>query len=276
LIVEPPTLEPPVSGLARHACEGLLAHEDHGVLVVTLARPAKRNAVTLAMYRAMRDLFTEAAALPRIRSILLRGSSGIFSAGADIGDLARGEDRKASLVEHRLISDAAVTALADCPKPSVALIEGICLGGGLSFAMACDFRIATPDSSFAIPAARLGVVYSLSDCQRLHALVGLQAARRMLYLGDRMDAAEALRVGLADEVAADAPARAEALLAALAERAPLSIAGSKITLDALAASDAAGRATAIAAAVSRAMDSHDLKEATAAFLEKRRPVFTGS
>ncbi len=270
------TLTLELAGLERHACDGLLVQEDKGVLVVTLARPAKRNAVTLAMYRALRALFTEAAAEPRIRSILLRGSPGCFSAGADIGDLAKGEDRKAALVEHRRISDAAVSALADCPKPSVALIEGLCLGGGLSFAMACDFRIATPDSSFSIPAARLGVVYSLSDCQRLHALVGLSAARRVLYLGDRMDAAEALRIGLADEVAADAPARAEALLAALAERAPLSIAGSKITLDALAASEAADRGEAIAAAVDRAMDSHDLKEATAAFLEKRKPVFTGS
>jgi enoyl-CoA hydratase/carnithine racemase len=141
--------------------------------------------------------------------------------------------------------------------------------------MACDFRIASPASSFGIPAARLGVVYSHSDCRRLHALVGLPMAKRVLYFGDRIDAAEALRIGLVDEVADDASAQAQALLAALGERAPLSIAGSKLALDAAAAGEIAGRAGAIAASVRRAMESRDLAEATAAFLAKRRPIFTG-
>ena len=263
------------SPITRHAVSGLRIMEADGVLVVSFARPAKRNAVTLAMYRALGAVFVDAASRPSVQSILLCGEGACFSAGADIGDLRSDTDRIAVLVEHRRISDAAVDALAACPKPTVALIDGFCLGGGMSFAMACDFRIATPGSSFGIPAARLGVVYSQSDCQRLHALVGISAAKRILYLGDRMQAAEALRIGLVDEVTADAANRAHALLLALGERAPLSIAGSKLALDAAAAGLTQQRAGPIAASVRRAMESRDLAEATAAFLAKRRPEFSG-
>jgi enoyl-CoA hydratase/carnithine racemase len=262
--------------LGRHAVEGLRIAQEDGVLAVRFARPAKRNAVTVAMYRALAALFAEAAQQADIRAILVTGEGGSFSAGADISDFNAEGDRVAALVEHRRISDAAVDALANCPKPSVALVDGFCLGGGLSFAMACDFRIATPASSFGIPAAKLGVVYGLGDCQRLSSAVGYPAAKRILYLGDRMDAAEALRIGLVDEVTEHAAERAQALLRELGERAPLSIAGSKVTLDALAAGATAARAGAIAAALRRSMESRDLQEATAAFVQKRRPAFTGS
>jgi len=141
--------------------------------------------------------------------------------------------------------------------------------------MACDFRLATPAAVFGIPAARLGVVYGIPDSRRLAALVGLSAAKRLLYLGDRMDAAAAQRIGLVDEVAADAPVRAEALLAELAQRAPLSIAGAKATLDAVAAQELALRAPALQAAFEAAMDSQDFREAASAFLERRTPRFEG-
>jgi enoyl-CoA hydratase/carnithine racemase len=141
--------------------------------------------------------------------------------------------------------------------------------------MACDFRIATPAASFGIPAARLGVVYGIPDTRRLAALVGLTAAKRILYLGDRMDAEAARRLGLVDEVTPDAAARAEALLAELAERAPLSVAGAKLTLDAIAAQEIAARAPALQAAFEAAMDSRDFREAASAFLERRKPRFEG-
>lgn len=259
----------PVDGLGIALADGLLT--------ATLDRPAKRNAITLAMYRGLEALFLAAAAAPEVKAILLRGAGHCFSAGADIGDLAEGEaGRLAMLHSHRRISDAAVEALAACPKPSIALIEGYCLGGALAFAMACDFRLATPEASLGIPASRLGVVYSYGDCRRLQSLVGLPAAKRILFLGDRMEAEEALRLGLVDEVAADAAARATHLAAELRVRAPLSIAGMKLALDAAAAGTAERQAEAITAAVHRAMASRDMREATAAFLAKRPPDFTGA
>ncbi|WP_149536356.1 enoyl-CoA hydratase/isomerase family protein [Siccirubricoccus phaeus] len=266
-----------MSELALPDCEGLTLRLEEGVLTVVFDRPAKRNAITLAMYRTLTAIFAAAAEMPKLRAIVLRGADGCFSAGADIGDLAEGEGRRlAMLKEHRRISDTAVEALAACRKPSVALIEGYCLGGAMAFAMACDFRIAAPGASLGIPASHLGVVYSYGDCRRLQSLVGLPMAKRILFLGDRMQAEEALACGLVDEVAADAPAAAAALVAALLRRAPLSIAGMKLALDVAAAGEGMLRADAVTAAAHLAMASRDMQEATAAFLAKRPPHFTGS
>jgi enoyl-CoA hydratase/carnithine racemase len=254
---------------------GLRTRDVDGVLEVLLDRPAKRNAITLEMYRALTALFTAASADRAIRAVLLSGAGGCFCSGADIADFPRGEGQREALIAHRLLTDGAILAIQDCAKPVVARISGYCLGGGLSLAMACDFRVATPDAVFGIPASRLGVVYGVPDTRRLAALVGLTAAKRILYLGDRMDAEAAQRIGLVDEVATDAPARAAALLAELAQRAPLSIAGAKATLNAVAAQELAARGAALQAAIETAMDSHDVREAAAAFLQRRTPHFEG-
>jgi enoyl-CoA hydratase/carnithine racemase len=259
----------------REIAPGLRTREADGVLEVLLDRPAKRNAITLEMYRALTELFVGASADRAIRAVLLSGAGGCFCSGADIADFPRGEGQRQALIEHRTLTDGTVLAVQDCPKPVVASIKGFCLGGGLSLAMACDFRLATPDAVFGIPASRLGVVYGVPDTRRLAALVGLTAAKRILYLGDRMDAEAARRIGLVDEVATDAPVRAAALIAELAQRAPLSIAGAKATLDAIAAQELAVRGAALQSAFEAAMDSHDFREAAAAFLQRRTPRFQG-
>ncbi len=259
----------------REVVPGLRTRNADEVLEVLLDRPAKRNAITLEMYRALTELFVAASADRAIRAVLLSGTGGCFCSGADIADFPRGEGQRQALIEHRTLTDGTVLAVQNCAKPVVASIAGFCLGGGLSLAMACDFRVATPDAVFGIPASRLGVVYGVPDTRRLAALVGLTAAKRILYLGDRMDAEAARRIGLVDEVATDAPARAAALLSELAQRAPLSIAGAKATLDAVAAQELALRGAALQAAFEAAMDSHDFREAAAAFLQRRTPRFEG-
>jgi enoyl-CoA hydratase/carnithine racemase len=259
----------------RKVVPGLRSRQADGVLEVLLDRPAKRNAITLEMYRALTELFVDASADVAIRAVMISGAGGCFCSGADIADFPRGEGQREALIEHRTLTDGTTLAVQDCGKPVVASIAGFCLGGGLSLAMACDFRLATPDAVFGIPASRLGVVYGVPDTRRLAALVGLTAAKRILYLGERMDAEAARRIGLVDEVATDAPARAAALLAELAQRAPLSIAGAKATLDAIAAQELAVRGAALQAAFEVAMDSHDFREAAAAFLERRTPRFEG-
>jgi enoyl-CoA hydratase/carnithine racemase len=259
----------------RGLVPGLRVRTQAGVLQVLLDRPAKRNAITLEMYGALTRLFEDASARRDLRAVSLSGAGGCFSSGADIADFPRGEGQRAALIAHRELTDGTILAIQGCAKPVVACIDGFCLGGGLSLAMACDFRIAAPDSVFAIPAARLGVVYGLPDTRRLAALVGLTAAKRILYLGDRLDAPAAQRIGLVDDVALDAAARAAALLAELAQRAPLSIAGAKATLDAIAAQELGARIAALQAAFETAMDSQDFREAATAFLERRTPRFEG-
>jgi enoyl-CoA hydratase/carnithine racemase len=161
----------------------------------------------------------------------------------------------------------------------VAAISGYCLGGGLALAMECDFRLADPTARFAVPAARLGTVYTVRECRALFRVLGLAGSKRLLYSGERIDAAEALRIGLLDRLCEPGEdvlaAAADFAASALAEAAPLSVRGHKLILHALADGMAAARAADIEDALARAMDSDDYREGIAAFAAKRPPQFRG-
>jgi enoyl-CoA hydratase/carnithine racemase len=141
--------------------------------------------------------------------------------------------------------------------------------------MACDFRVADRSAIFAIPAARLGIVYGTPDSRNLLGLVGLSRAKEILYTARRFDAAEAHRIGFVDRLAADLAAEVGELARTLADNAPISIAGAKLILQALAAGEADRRAGDIDRMLDRAMASDDYQEGVRAFRERRRPKFTG-
>ena len=167
-------------------------------------------------------------------------------------------------------------ALRDCRKPTIAAVSGYGMGGGCALALACDFRVGDATTRMGIPAARLGVVYGELDCAMLHRQVGLANAKRVLYSGRAFDVGECAAMGLVDIVASDTALEgAHALAAEIAGNAPLSLAGSKLVLEALAAGSAAARHAEIAASIEGAMNSADYREGARAFLEKRKPVFTG-
>jgi enoyl-CoA hydratase/carnithine racemase len=167
-----------------------------GVATVTLERPAKRNAVTLAMWREIAARFRAFAGEPEIRVVVLSGSGGNFCAGADISEFGttRTGVEDGAAYEHAV--DGCTEAIMALPKPTIAAIAGFCVGGGCGLAMACDFRIADRTARFGIPAARLGIVYGPTDCRNLIDLVGLARAKEILFTGRRFDAAEAQRIGL--------------------------------------------------------------------------------
>jgi enoyl-CoA hydratase/carnithine racemase len=143
--------------------------------------------------------------------------------------------------------------------------------------MACDFRLADRTARFGIPAARLGIVYGVPDSRNLLSLVGLANAKRILFTAQRFDAVEAARIGFVDEVVEAALEEATGAFAAtLAENAPLSIAGAKLILTALANGEVEARRAAVAAALERSNESQDYREGVQAFLEKRKPRFTGT
>lgn len=171
------------------------------VATLELRRPEKRNAVTMQMWQAMIAHLSVAATDPEVRVLVLQGRGGVFSAGADLAEV-KGPDGTASS-QYSELAERALSAIATFPAPSVARIEGSCIGGGCSLALACDFRFAHPSATFSIPAVRHGIVYPRSSVDRLAALLGPSSAAWLMFTAESVDAARAADIGLVDECASD-------------------------------------------------------------------------
>lgn len=164
------------------------------VATVTISHPARRNAMTAAMWRALPPLLDRLGADPRVRALVLTGAGDTFCAGADIHGLRGGGE------EVRGLAVVAEDALAAFPWPTLAVVRGHCVGGGTQLAGACDLRFAQEGALFGVTPARLGIVYPASSTRRLTALVGPASAKYLLFSGELIDAERALRTGLVDEV----------------------------------------------------------------------------
>jgi enoyl-CoA hydratase/carnithine racemase len=201
---------------------------DGAVATLLIDNPGKRNALTAAMWLAVPDLLSRLAADPTVKVLVVAGAGGTFCAGADLADAsaiaADGED---SVAVH------AEKALAAFPKPSIARIDGFCVGGGCQLAVACDLRFAAADSRFGITPAKLGIVYPRSTTRRLVALVGPARAKLLLFTGDLIDAHSAERIGLVDTVVApdDLAATVRATAATIAGRSQHSVRSAKAVID---------------------------------------------
>jgi enoyl-CoA hydratase/carnithine racemase len=250
--------------------------EPGGVATITLNRPAKRNAVSLTMWRRLAEVVPELAQRDGVRVLILTGAGGHFCAGADISEFATARADATSGRVYEAANEAATVALRDCRKPTIAAVSGYGMGGGCALALACDLRVGDATTRMGVPAARLGVVYGELDCALLLRQLGLANAKRVLLTGRAFDAGECAAMGLLDILAAgQALAAARVLADEIASNAPLSLLGSKLVLDALAGGTVASRRQDIAAVIEGAMNSADYREGARAFLEKRKPVFEG-
>jgi enoyl-CoA hydratase/carnithine racemase len=245
------------------------------IAVVTLNRPAKRNAMTLAMWQDIATICDRLGADSDVRAIILTGAGGNFSVGADVSEFAAVRATKQQSVAYEVAVDAASDAIVAAPKPVIAVLEGYCLGGGCHLSMACDFRYAHANALIGIPAAKLSIVYGVRSTQRLLALVGLTHAKRLLYAAERIDAGTALRIGLIDEMSSDPMSDAKAFAASLAALAPLSIKGAKEILTGLSMGPGALDQQKAQGFIDFASDSADYREGREAFQEKRQPRFRG-
>ncbi|TDB92992.1 enoyl-CoA hydratase/isomerase family protein [Actinomadura sp. 7K534] len=247
---------------------GLHAEVAEGVGTVVIDRPEKRNAMSADMWRSLPGLLDDLAANRAVRVVVLTGAGGNFSAGADISELSdihRDDDSHLSSVAER--------ALAAFPKPTLAAIEGYCVGGGCQLAAACDLRFAAADARFGITPAKLGLVYPAGATTRLVRLVGPSAAKYLLYSADLIGAGDALRIGLLDEVVPGDGLRKRVAEFAetLASRSLLTQQATKGIVDAITAGGPVEEETRRWLDEMAACGEH--VEGIAAFLERRAPHF---
>lgn len=253
----------------------ILVTTQDSVGVVSLNRPAVRNAVTLGMWRELADIFSSLAKDDAVRAIVLTGAGADFCVGADVTEFDRIRENRDQSAAYEISVDACSAAIANVSKPVIAAISGYCLGGGCHLALACDFRFADPTAKLGIPSAKLSIVYGVKSVQRLLAIAGIANAKRMLYSGERYDAARAQSMGLVDEISDRAIPAAITFAQGLAGNAPLSIAGAKFMLNGLSMGEGALDVAAAQRMIDLAADSEDFREGRRAFTEKRAPRFRG-
>lgn len=253
--------------------DGLRLTVEGAIASLWIDRPAKKNSFTQAMWERLPDLLAEAMDDPAVRVLVLRSAAvGIFSSGADIAEFSAGARDPDWRARNQAAIRRAQHELARAPKPTVALIEGACIGGGCGLALACDLRVAAPSAKLGITPARLGLVYSLHDTKLLADLVGPAQAKRILFTGDLVEAQEAARIGLVDILADAAAGEAERLAGSIARASPHSIAATKRIvrriLDGQTEDDDDTKRQFDAA-----FEGEDFHEGVAAFFAKRPPDF---
>jgi enoyl-CoA hydratase len=259
--------------------EKLIGRKDGQIGWMIFNNPERRNAVSLDMWAAIPDVLSAFEADPEVRVVVFTGAGDkAFVSGADISQFEAERSDSTAEARYSGASAKANAAMAGLSKPTIAMIRGYCIGGGMAVALTCDLRICEESSRFAIPAARLGLGYGFGGVKALIDLVGPAIAKEIFFTARQFSAEEALRVGLVNRVTS--PAELEPLVreyaAMIAANAPLTVRAAKMAArEALRDADKR-RLAEVEAAVAACFDSADFKEGRTAFMEKRTPVFRGA
>ena len=259
--------------------EKLLLEKDGPIGWITFNQPEKRNAVSQEMWQTMPEYVRDLAADDAIRVVILRGAGdAAFVAGADISQFKDRRRNAADEEEYRRISGAGQESLAKLRKPLLAMIQGFCIGGGVSIAITCDMRIASDDARFGIPAARLGLGYHYHGMEKLMSLIG-PAYTKELFFTARTDfsAQDALRMGLVNQVVPKAQLESFTRDYALtmSRNAPLTLRSAKANVEQLLRPAADRDLALLDRLIADCFNSQDYQEGVKAFSEKRRPQFQG-
>lgn len=256
----------------------LITQKDGAIGWLTFSNAARLNAMSFDMWKAVPAAIDAFAQDAEIRVLVLRGAGEkAFVSGADISEFEEKRGTADAVEAYNAAGDAASAAIQACAKPTLAMIRGYCIGGGVGLALTCDLRFASDDASFAIPAAKLGLGYRYDGIKRLVDVVGPTYAKDIFYSARRFDVSEAKHMGLVNYVhtGGDLEAEVRAYCERIARNAPLTIAAAKLAIDTAVAPPDAGRRGMVDRAVADCFASADYREGRLAFREKRPPRFSG-
>jgi len=254
----------------------ILSATNGNIGTLTFNNPQRHNAMSLDMWRAATAAVEQFDQDASVRVIVLTGAGGkAFVSGADISKFEIERATVDAVLEYNAVVDRFGQVLGECPKPTIAMIRGYCLGGGVGIAVGCDLRIANDTARFTIPAAKLGLGYGYANVRRIMDLVGPQFVTEMLLTARQFDAVDALRTGLVNHVVPDAEIEryVREMAETIAGNAPLTIRAVKRIVRELRSDDP--DVAACDALVKQCFESADYREGRQAFLEKRKPVFRG-
>ena len=260
------------------ATDKLIAEKDGPIGWLTFNNPARRNALSYAMWDGISAIIDDFANDPDIRVIVLKGAGdAAFCAGADISEFETARSTPDQVAHYDAAGDRASASIQSVPKPTIAMINGFCVGGGMGLALDCDLSIAAENARFGIPAAKLGIGYGHEGVAQLIDVVGPSFAKAIFFTGGTFPAQEAYAMGLVNKITADDALEADVrgYCATIAANAPLSHQCMKTTINEL---GVRGRAPDLALCeelVARCFESEDYVEGRRAFMEKRKPAFRG-
>jgi enoyl-CoA hydratase len=258
--------------------EKILSFTDGAVGTVTFNNPARHNAMSLEMWRDATSALEALVRDPEVRVIVLTGAGGkAFVSGADISKFESERASTDGVATYNAAVERFSQTLLDCAQATIAMIRGYCMGGGVGIAVCCDLRFASSHSRFGVPAAKLGLGYGLENLRRLTNLIRPQFTAEMLFTARQFDATEAAQMGLVNRVVADEEIEpyVRGVAESIAGNAPLTIRAVKGILQELSRDADAQDAARCESLVRACFESEDYREGRRAFLEKRKPQFSG-
>lgn len=259
---------------------GIIVEREGGVVLVTLTRPEKKNAITAAMFQGLRDVFLAVGDNPDDRVLVITGAGDAFSSGADLTDAAAAGrlsgGRGSSLAWMRMVEQAALM-LHELPKPTVAAVNGVAAGAALNMALGCDLILASTEARFTEIFVKRGLVLDFGGHWILPRLIGLHRAKELAFFGDIISAQEAQEIGLVNRVvpADDLLPTAKEWAVRLAQLPPINLSIMKRALNRSFETSMQASLEFEAVAQNVSFSSSDTAEAVSAFVEKRSPEFTG-